>query len=174
MEAGHHLQQAADAPLDLDLTGCGGGDARQDLGQGALAGAVAADDAGDFARADLEVAMGGTMTSGRRASGEVSRVAGTPFPARSLQFAADDAQDFARADLEADIAPGPEFAADAVAVVGVADFEPGGGLPPNRAWRRASSARANLLSSKRALRKWINPPACSRLNRSGSRPGPRR
>ena len=77
MEAGHHLQQAADAPLDLDLTGGGGGDAREDLEEGALAGAVAAD----------------------------------------------DAEDLALANLEADVAQGPEFATDAVAVVGVADFE---------------------------------------------------
>ena len=128
MEAGADLQQAAQAALDLDLAGGGGGDAREDLEEGALAGAVAAE----------------------------------------------DAEDRALADLEADVAQGPQLAADAVAVVGVADLEQGGGLPPNPAWRRASSARANLLSSKRALRKWINTPACSRLNRSGSRPGPRR
>ena len=45
MEAGADLQQAADAPADLDLAGGGGGDAREDLEPGALAGAVAADDA---------------------------------------------------------------------------------------------------------------------------------
>jgi hypothetical protein len=45
--------------------------------------------------------------------------------------AADDAEDFALADLAADVAPGPELAADALAVVGVADLEPGAG------WARA-------------------------------------
>jgi hypothetical protein len=84
------------------------------------------------------------------------------------------AKELALAHLEADIAQGPQLAANALAVVGAADFEQGGGLPPNPAWRRASSARANLLSSKRAWRKWINTAACSRINRSGSRPGPRR
>ncbi len=60
MEAGADLQQAADAPADLDLAGGGGGDAREDLEPGALAGAVAADDADeadeaeDFALLDLE------------------------------------------------------------------------------------------------------------------------
>ena len=54
MEAGADLQQAADAPADLDLAGGGGGDAREDLEQGALAGAVAADDAEDFALLDLK------------------------------------------------------------------------------------------------------------------------
>ena len=38
-------------------------------------------------------------------------------------IAADDAEDLALANLEADVAQGPEFATDAVAVVGVADFE---------------------------------------------------
>ena len=41
--------------------------------------------------------------------------------------AADDAEDLALADLEADVAQGPEFAADAVAVVGLADLEQGVG-----------------------------------------------
>ena len=54
MGAGADLQQAADAPADFDLAGGGGGDAREDLEQGALAGAVAADDAEDLALLDLE------------------------------------------------------------------------------------------------------------------------
>ena len=54
METGTNFQQAADTALDLDLPGGGRGDARQDLEQGALTGAVAADDAEDLALADLE------------------------------------------------------------------------------------------------------------------------
>ncbi len=52
MKAGAHLQQAGDAPLDLDLPAGRGGDAREDLEQGALAGPVAPDDAQYFALLD--------------------------------------------------------------------------------------------------------------------------
>ncbi len=45
VEAGADLQQAADAPLDLDHAAGGRGDAREDLEQRGLAGAVAPDDA---------------------------------------------------------------------------------------------------------------------------------
>lgn len=54
MEAGAEFEQAADAAFDFDLTGRGGGDAREDLEQGALAVAVAPDDSEDLALADLE------------------------------------------------------------------------------------------------------------------------
>ena len=82
MKAGADLEQAADPAFDLDLAAGGGGDAGEDLEQGALAGAVAAD----------------------------------------------DAEDLALADLEAGVAPGPELAVLAVAVVGFADPEQGIGL----------------------------------------------
>ena len=55
VEAGADLQQAADAAAELDLAGRRLGDPREDLQQRALAGAVAADDADDLARLDLEV-----------------------------------------------------------------------------------------------------------------------
>ena len=56
------------------------------------------------------------------------------------------AEDLALADLEADVAQGPEFAADAVAVVGVADLEqgvgPAAGLgPPVRGLRAGCRRR---------------------------------
>jgi hypothetical protein len=54
VKAGADFEQAGDAAFDLDLAGSGGGDARQDLEQGALARAVAADDAEHFALLDLE------------------------------------------------------------------------------------------------------------------------
>ncbi len=54
MKAGADLQQAADAPPHLDHTAGGGGDAREDLEQCALAGTVAPDDAQRIALLDRE------------------------------------------------------------------------------------------------------------------------
>ena len=54
VEAGAHLEQAGDAALDLDPPAGGGGDAREDLEQGALAGAVAPDDPQHLALLDFE------------------------------------------------------------------------------------------------------------------------
>src|SRR5262249_2476358 len=54
MEAGAHLEQAADAAMDLGAARRRRRDAREDLQQGALAGAVAADDADRLAARDLE------------------------------------------------------------------------------------------------------------------------
>jgi hypothetical protein len=55
MEAGADFQQAGDAPADLDPARGRLGDARQDLEQGGLAGAVVADDADQLASLDLEI-----------------------------------------------------------------------------------------------------------------------
>ena len=55
MEAGADLEEGADPALEVDLAFGGGGDAREDLQEGALAGAVPADDAHDLALLDLEV-----------------------------------------------------------------------------------------------------------------------
>ena len=49
VEAGADFEQGADAAVDFDVAGGGRGDAGEDLEQGAFAGAVAADDADDFA-----------------------------------------------------------------------------------------------------------------------------
>ena len=54
VKAGAHLQQAADAPPHLHQPLGGGGDLREDLEEGALAGAVAPDDAQHLALLDLE------------------------------------------------------------------------------------------------------------------------
>ena len=54
MEARADLEQARDAAVQVDVAFGRRGDARQDLQQRALAGAVRADDADDFADADLE------------------------------------------------------------------------------------------------------------------------
>ena len=54
VEAGADLEQRADAAGDLGPAGGRLGDARQDLEQRALAGAVAADDPDHLARTDLE------------------------------------------------------------------------------------------------------------------------
>src|SRR5262245_32956100 len=54
MEARAHLDERGQAPVDLDAAGGGGRDARQELEERALAGAVAADDAHHLAPGDLE------------------------------------------------------------------------------------------------------------------------
>ena len=54
MEARAHLEQAADAAVDLDPAVGRLGDAREDLEQRALAGAVAADDADHLPGLDVE------------------------------------------------------------------------------------------------------------------------
>ena len=54
METGAHLQEAGDAALDVAFPGGGGGDAGEDLEEGAFPGTVAADDAKDFALLDFE------------------------------------------------------------------------------------------------------------------------
>ena len=59
--------------------------------------------------------------------------------------ATDDAEDLALADREADVAQGPQLAADAVAVVGVANLEqgvrPAAGLGPPVRGPRAECRR---------------------------------
>ena len=55
MEAGANLQQAGDAATGLDAAGGGGGDAAEELQQGALAGTVLTDNADNIALLDLEV-----------------------------------------------------------------------------------------------------------------------
>ena len=61
--------------------------------------------------------------------------------------ATDDAEDLALADLEADVAQGPQLAADAVTVVGVADLEqgvrPAAGLGPSAVEVLAQGAAAD-------------------------------
>ncbi len=54
VEAGADLEKATDASVDFGPAGGGAGDAREDLEQGGFAGAVAADEAEDFAFADVE------------------------------------------------------------------------------------------------------------------------
>ena len=54
MEAGADLEQRAHAPLEHDPSLGGRGDARQDLEQGRLAGAVVPDDSYHLARSDVE------------------------------------------------------------------------------------------------------------------------
>ena len=51
MKAGADLEQAGDAAAKIDAAGGRLGDAAEDLEQGGLAGAVAADDAEDLAAA---------------------------------------------------------------------------------------------------------------------------
>ena len=55
VEAGAHFEEARDAALGADCAGGGGGHAAEQLEEGALAGAVAADDAHDVALFHLEV-----------------------------------------------------------------------------------------------------------------------
>ncbi len=55
VEAGADLQQCADPSFEVHFAGGGFGDVGEDLEQGALAGAVVADDAEHFALFDLEV-----------------------------------------------------------------------------------------------------------------------
>jgi hypothetical protein len=57
MEAGAHLQQRSDAAVDLGLALGRLGDARQDLEQRALAGAVAPDHPQHLPALDLEAHM---------------------------------------------------------------------------------------------------------------------
>ena len=54
VKAGADFEQAADAAAELDAAVGGLGDAAQDFEQGRFAGAVAADDADDFAGLDFE------------------------------------------------------------------------------------------------------------------------
>jgi len=55
VEAGADLEEAADAALEADLALGGGGDAGEDLEEGALAGAIPADDTYDLAAVHIEV-----------------------------------------------------------------------------------------------------------------------
>lgn len=54
VKAGADFEQAGNAPFDFDLSTGGGGDAREDFEQGAFAGAVAPNDAENFALFDGE------------------------------------------------------------------------------------------------------------------------
>ena len=54
MKAGADFEKAADASVKLDLARGRVGDLREDLQEGAFAGAVAADDADDFAFLNVE------------------------------------------------------------------------------------------------------------------------
>src|SRR5262249_37720429 len=54
MKAGADLEQRANAAPQFDLAGGRRGDARQELEEGTLSGAVAADDADNLARIDVE------------------------------------------------------------------------------------------------------------------------
>ena len=79
-------------------------------------------------------------------SGEESRLLTGGSASTIDVLAPDDAEDFALADLEADVAQGPQLAADAVAVVGLADLEqgvgPAAGLgPPVRGLRAGCRRR---------------------------------
>ena len=84
MEAGADLEQRADAAVDLDAPRRRLGDARQDLQQRALAGAVAADDADDLAAPDLErhVAAAPRCVSDSSAARRPRRRRGTHGPER--------------------------------------------------------------------------------------------
>ena len=55
MKAGADFEQAADASVNFGVAFGGAGDAGEDFQQRAFAGAVAADEADDFALMDLEV-----------------------------------------------------------------------------------------------------------------------
>ena len=55
VESGAHFEEARDAALGADCAGSGGGHAAEQLEEGALAGAVPADDAHDVALFHLEV-----------------------------------------------------------------------------------------------------------------------
>ena len=61
MEAGADLEEGGDAATGVDAAGGGGGDAAEELEQGALAGAVLADDAEDIAFMDIKVRHGAGM-----------------------------------------------------------------------------------------------------------------
>ena len=54
METGADFEEAGDAAFDFDVARGGFGDAAEDFEEGAFAGAVAADDADDFAGLDIE------------------------------------------------------------------------------------------------------------------------
>jgi hypothetical protein len=54
MEAGTDFEEGADAAVNLRPAGGGASDAGKDFEEGGLAGAVAADEAEDFAFADFE------------------------------------------------------------------------------------------------------------------------
>ena len=55
MEPGPHLEQRAYPPFDLYASRGRRGDAGEDLKEGGFTGAVAADDADDFALFDFEI-----------------------------------------------------------------------------------------------------------------------
>jgi len=71
VEAGADFQEAGDAALDADAARGGFGDAAEDFEQGRFAGAIAANDADDFALFDGEgdVAEGPEVFGGRRTEG---------------------------------------------------------------------------------------------------------
>ncbi len=83
VEAGAHLEQAADAAAQLDAPRRRLGDARQDLEQRALARAVAADDAEHLAAPHLEVDVA------QRPDRFAPRRAPAPAPQRSAQRGAE-------------------------------------------------------------------------------------
>jgi len=75
------------------------------------------------AGADLQQAADAALDLDLAAGGGDDAREGLEHGAFAGAVAADNAEDLALADLEADVAQGPQLAADAVAVVGVADLE---------------------------------------------------